>query len=618
MPTYIKPGVYIEENVSAVRPVDNSTASSVAVFVGVADRGPTKKDASNNVLAVPTLVTSWSDYTNKFAMSSTIDPFKVTVDTNSNNLKYAVKSFFDNGGAQAYVMHTVSSNAVAASVTLGTNITVTAANEGSWGNRLWAEVIVNNNSTYDLYVYYNDSITATAGEVSYSSNHIEHFSQLSNSSTSSRYAPSVVQSNFVKLTAVSSTNPTAAKQKLTGGTEGLALPDITSTAATNLLTQIDAVEGPLVVNFPRSQAYTSYVPVTNKEASTTVATLTVATGHGIVNGDVIHVDNVNGADSGFDGNKVAVVGTSATTITYARAGTAVTSASVTSGVIRVFGKVGVTGTTSSYSIVSNAVLNYAGTREDAFVVLDVPNVAVGTSADTTTVTALGAISATILPSAYKKLGAAYYPYITVGDPLSRTGGTVSIAPGGAVTAMYLNADQQKGAFQSPAGIGARVNDAVSVGSLTTSDFTAISNNTTALNVIRYVPGAGICVMGARTLSGTFNERYVAMRRSLQYINRALVNQTTYAVFEPNDSALWSRVRSTADSFLYRYWKQGGLKGDTPSEAYYVKCDSEINTTSSIDNGELRVEIGVALQRPAEFVIIRIGQMDGGATVTVSV
>ena len=69
-------------------------------------------------------------------------------------------------------------------------------------------------------------------------------------------------------------------------------------------------------------------------------------------------------------------------------------------------------------------------------------------------------------------------------------------------------------------------------------------------------------------------------------------------------------------FLTEFWNQGGLRGDTPDQAYFVKCDDETNTLASIDNGEVRLEIGVALQRPAEFVVIKIGQFDGGTTVTV--
>jgi hypothetical protein len=69
--------------------------------------------------------------------------------------------------------------------------------------------------------------------------------------------------------------------------------------------------------------------------------------------------------------------------------------------------------------------------------------------------------------------------------------------------------------------------------------------------------------------------------------------------------------------LTNFWSQGGLRGNTPAEAFFVKVDAGNNTQATIDNGEVHIEIGVALQRPAEFIIIKIGQFDGGTTVTVA-
>jgi phage tail sheath protein FI len=81
--------------------------------------------------------------------------------------------------------------------------------------------------------------------------------------------------------------------------------------------------------------------------------------------------------------------------------------------------------------------------------------------------------------------------------------------------------------------------------------------------------------------------------------------------------LWSRLDSTVRSFLTDFWQQGGLVGSSPADAFFVKCDDENNTPLTVDNGEVIIEVGVALQRPAEFVVIRISQYDGGAVVSVS-
>jgi phage tail sheath protein FI len=118
-------------------------------------------------------------------------------------------------------------------------------------------------------------------------------------------------------------------------------------------------------------------------------------------------------------------------------------------------------------------------------------------------------------------------------------------------------------------------------------------------------------MGARTLlqDGTAN-KYVNMRRSLIYIKEQLSDITTFALFENNDERLWAKLRTSVASFLNDYRNQGGLRGTTPQQAFYVKCDAENNSTNAIANGEVHIEVGVALQYPAEFVVINLSQTTG--------
>jgi phage tail sheath protein FI len=91
--------------------------------------------------------------------------------------------------------------------------------------------------------------------------------------------------------------------------------------------------------------------------------------------------------------------------------------------------------------------------------------------------------------------------------------------------------------------------------------------------------------------------------------------TQWVVFEPNDMKLWERVKRTINAFLVRVWRDGALFGSTPQEAFYVKCDGELNTAETIDAGQLIVEIGIAPVKPAEFVVFRIAQFSGGASLT---
>ena len=263
--------------------------------------------------------------------------------------------------------------------------------------------------------------------------------------------------------------------------------------------------------------------------------------------------------------------------------------------------------------VINSLLSYAATRQNGFVIIDAANTTVASLLSTTTDVGIGSYTVN------RNYGAAYYPNIIVPDYASSTGATKSIAPGGAIAAIYVSTDQARGVFKAPAGTGAVVTPAVSITALTNDDFNNISGYGNAnLNIIRFVPGAGICVMGARTLSSSFSDIYVPVRRSLNYLNDALKNATLFSVFEPNDNDLWSTVKGVVEGLLFDFWRDGGLLGTTAEEAFYVKCDSTINTPSSISAGELRIEVGVALQRPAEFVVIKLGQTSGGTTITTSI
>jgi phage tail sheath protein FI len=115
-------------------------------------------------------------------------------------------------------------------------------------------------------------------------------------------------------------------------------------------------------------------------------------------------------------------------------------------------------------------------------------------------------------------------------------------------------------------------------------------------------------MGARTLKqdGTAN-KYVNMRRSLIYIRKQLKNLTEFAIFENNDEKLWAAIRTVIGSFLVEYKNQGGLRGARSADAFFIKCDAENNTAQSIANGEVHIQVGVALQYPAEFVVIDLSQ-----------
>jgi phage tail sheath protein FI len=257
----------------------------------------------------------------------------------------------------------------------------------------------------------------------------------------------------------------------------------------------------------------------------------------------------------------------------------------------------------------NAVISYAAGREDSFVIIDGKDDTVAnqiTAADSYTSTSYAAV---------------YYPRIVIPDPTIGLGGSSSatklVGPGGAIAGLFAATDASRGVFKAPAGLQTRIAGAVSVPTLTNAELDSLNSNSAAVNAIKYVPGSGIVVMGSRTLNPSYVDKYVPVRRTLIYLRKALTDLTEFAIFEPNDERLWVRIDANISAFLTKFWSQGGLRGTSPDQAFFVKCDAQTNPQAAIDNGEVNIEVGVALQRPAEFVVIKIGQYDGGTTVTVA-
>ena len=206
--------------------------------------------------------------------------------------------------------------------------------------------------------------------------------------------------------------------------------------------------------------------------------------------------------------------------------------------------------------------------------------------------------------------AVYYPHLYITDPVGRSAQALrKIGPSGAVAGLYLATDASRGVFKAPAGLSSSLSGVVSVErTFSSTELDDLNAGSSPVNAIRPLPGAGISVMGARTLKqdGTAN-KYVNMRRSLIYIKKELKNLTEFAIFENNDERLWARLNTTIGSFLNDYRNQGGLRGSTPAQAYYVICNANNNTATTIANGEVHIQVGVALQYPAEFIVIDLSQ-----------
>jgi len=211
-----------------------------------------------------------------------------------------------------------------------------------------------------------------------------------------------------------------------------------------------------------------------------------------------------------------------------------------------------------------------------------------------------------------KYAALYYPRIIIEDPLTSL--NIPVAPSGHVAGIYARVDEERGVFKAPANEVIRgVVDLEFI--LNKAEQDILNPEPVNINVIRSFvhDGRGIRVFGARTLTSLTEWKYVNVRRLFIFIEASIDRGTQYAIFEPNDERLWARIRQSISAFLTTVWRDGGLLGSKPEEAFFVKCDRTTMTQDDLDNGRLIILVGVAAVKPAEFVIIRIGQFAAGST-----
>jgi phage tail sheath protein FI len=204
------------------------------------------------------------------------------------------------------------------------------------------------------------------------------------------------------------------------------------------------------------------------------------------------------------------------------------------------------------------------------------------------------------PPVHSSYAAYYHPWITVTGPDGVT--TQTVPPGGHVAGIYARTDLERGVWKAPAGV--TVNRAIALSQdIQGTDVDLLVGR--GIDVLRNEPGHGIIVWAARTTSADQDWKYVNVRRLLIFIESSAQRGLQWVVFEPNASTRWEAVRASIESFLFGLWKSGGLIGQKPEEAYFVRCDRTTMTQDDIDNGRLIALVGVAPVRPAEFVIFRI-------------
>jgi len=199
----------------------------------------------------------------------------------------------------------------------------------------------------------------------------------------------------------------------------------------------------------------------------------------------------------------------------------------------------------------------------------------------------------------------YYPWIKVAGP---DGAPIEVPPCGHIAGIWARNDNERGVHKAPANEIVR-GALESVTQVTKGEQEVL--NPIGMNCIRTFTGRGVRVWGARTLSSDPAWRYVNVRRLFNYVEESIERGTQWVVFEPNDENLWARVRRDVGAFLTGVWREGMLFGGTPQEAFFVKCDAELNPRDVRDRGQLFIDVGLAPVKPAEFVVFRFSQFAGG-------
>ena len=185
---------------------------------------------------------------------------------------------------------------------------------------------------------------------------------------------------------------------------------------------------------------------------------------------------------------------------------------------------------------------------------------------------------------------------------------LTLAPSSTAVGIYAAVDASRGVWKAPANVTLNSTSGVSI-KINDAQQESLNVDTTAgksINAMRVFTGRGIMLWGARTLAGNDNEwRYVSVRRFFIMIEESVKRATMQFVFEPNDSSTWIRVRAMIENYLTLQWRAGALAGSKANDAFYVKVGlGETMTALDILEGRLIIEIGMAVVRPAEFIILR--------------
>jgi phage tail sheath protein FI len=643
MPMYKHPGVYIEHVPSGLLAIE-AASTSVAAFIGPVRRGPVGK---------PVFITSVSQFVQQFGtLNDGANGIRDEGD-NADKFGHAVNAFFGNGGNKAYVVRVAEAtgaNAPMAATAAIPNPEVntsgfrlTAKSPGAWANDMIVRLSTTDKSAApDLELGYTVELGVLADGKFQA---LEAFSGLQFDPASARSIEKVVseQSTLASLaSATIGTNP-GEIQVVSKALQGAAvLPATLALGGKKLDIKIgdnpkftiefaaDSADGNAIAAFIQGAARAD-------PAGSPEFTVTLTGGNAFRLASKI---------AGPAGDVTVPSGTARTILGLGAGATAVDDPENTlptgTSTIEGFFDDGTDGAAtpakSAYDTVfetirdfrdisiillpgrewieagDNAVIEAAITHsefmQNRMVIVDPPAPVGGN----TLVSPKDVKDLSAPTSPYTAL---YYPWLSVGNPhynpdtAANKPKTFLIPPSAFAAGMWARIDTRRGVWKAPAGLEAEVRGTLGPNILIGNDLQD-NLNELGINCLRAIIGPTV-IWGARTLATKTKPeyRYIPVRRTQNMIGESLYAALQAVVFEPNDHRLWASLRASVTAFMDGLFRAGAFQGEKASDAYFVQCGlGSTMTQGDIDAGIVRVVVGFAALKPAEFVIVQIKQIVG--------
>jgi len=584
MAEYLAPGVYVEETSFRAKSIEGVGTSTTA-FVGPTRKGPFRADLDDNSMLE--MLTSYGDFERLYGGFADLSLGAGVPGT--NYLAHAVRAYFNEGGSRLYVGRVVGAGAAAASATIsaggapaGSTITFNARFPGSGGNgRISATEIVSPASAVVM-------ANAPAGSL-----------------LRSGAADAPVQHVKVGAEWRPADNPAGAAAvaaALAGATPRLVTLMITTRDADGNETSYEDL------GYDRSHPrWVGHVlaPTPSRRADQLENLFSIAIGADVT-ALGLHTALFNGIAANADGlvvrDDIALTGGTDGAVPGAAQYTLALGQIAALEDVSIVAAPGAAAYPDAQAVNGALIAHAEGRRAYRIAVLDTPPEQTP-----------GQVRS-LRGQMDSRYAALYYPWVVVSNPLARPGREdipreIALPPAGFVSGIYARNDVERGVHKAPA------NEVVRGALRFETDVNFGQQqllNPLGVNCLRLLSGRGYRVWGARLISSDPEWKYVSDRRYFNYLESSIDRGTQWAVFEPNGERLWANVRQTIADFLYNEWTNGALLGASQEEAFFVRCDRSTMTQNDLDNGRLVCLIGVAIIKPAEFVIFRIGQKTADA------